>query len=167
MALSKRDWNNVIIFSVLAMLLLFFLIPQQLMEQQQSPKAQQQLVTAEQPLLQLQFESTSLQQAGTEWRFQPALTESSLSPVQLAQYWQQLQLPAPLTKKQAAKVELGSQPLRRVVLLLAGAEAPQHWWLFQQQQQFYLQRQGMAAIYPLTAEQADQLMPAELNQVVE
>jgi len=167
MALSKRDWNNVIIFSVLAMLILFFVIPQQLMQQQQTPEAQQQLVTAAEPLLQLQFESTSLQQAGQEWRFQPALASSALSASALAQAWQQMQLPPPLTKKQASKVDLGSQPLRRVVLLLAGAEAPQHWWLFQQQQQFYLQRQGTIAIYPLTPEQAEQLMPAELNQVVE
>lgn len=163
MALSKRDWNNVIIFSVLGMFLLFVFIPEQLMKQTETVAGQTSLVTTDTPLLQLQFGSTSLQQAGTEWRFQPALQGSSLSASELAATWQQMQLPPALTVAQASKLELGSQPLRRVVLLLAGIEAPQHWWLFQQQEQFYLQRQGMPAIYPLTAEQAEQLMPAELE----
>lgn len=151
MALSRRDWNNVIIFAVLALMLLFYIVPQQLalLKQQQQPAAK--VLSPDFPLLQLQFTQTNVQQAGVLWHFQPQL-QSANSAAEIASAWQQLELQA-----EANPPQIDSQPIERVVVLLAGTDSAQHWWLFQHQQQYYLQRQGQATLYPLTDSQYQQL----------
>ena len=56
MALSRRDWNNVIIYSVLAMLLLFYFAPKHLMTLRQQHLQSFKLVPDGYVLVQLQFE---------------------------------------------------------------------------------------------------------------
>jgi hypothetical protein len=152
MALSRRDWNNVIIFAVLALMLLFYIVPQQLalLKQQQ---LSEKVVPAGFPLVQLQFTQTNVQQAGVVWHFQPQ-QQSANSAAEIASAWQQLELEPELNQP-----EINSQPVERVVVLLAGADSAQHWWLFQQQHNYYLQRQGQANFYRLTETQYQQLFP--------
>jgi hypothetical protein len=151
MALSRRDWNNVIIFAVLALMLLFYIVPQQLALLRQQQPLNEKVIPAGAPLVQLQFSQTNVQQAGVVWHFQPQL-QSNNSAAEIASAWQQLELQAEVNPPQ-----IDSQPIERVVLLLAGADSAQHWWLFLHQQQYYLQRQGQATFYPLTDSQYQQL----------
>lgn len=152
MALSRRDWNNVIIFAVLALMLLFYIVPQHLalLKQQQ---LSEKVVPAGFLLVQLQFTQTNVQQAGVVWHFQPQ-QQSANSAAEIASAWQQLELEPELNPP-----EINSQPVERVVVLLAGADSAQHWWLFQQQHNYYLQRQGQANFYRLTETQYQQLFP--------
>ncbi len=152
MALSRRDWNNVIIFAVLALMLLFYIVPQQLalLKQQQ---LSEKVVPAGFLLVQLQFTQANVQQAGVVWHFQPQ-QQSANSAAEIASAWQQLELEPELNPP-----EINSQPVERVVVLLAGADSAQHWWLFQQQHNYYLQRQGQANFYRLTETQYQQLFP--------
>lgn len=153
MALSRRDWNNVIIFAVLALLLLFYIVPQQLALLKQQQQQDTKVVPEGYTLLQLQFAGSNVQQAGTMWHFQPQ-QQSVNSAAEIASAWQQLELEPELNQP-----EINSQPLERVVVLLAGADSAQHWWLFQQQHNYYLQRQGQANFYRLTETQYQQLFP--------
>lgn len=153
MALSRRDWNNVIIFAVLALMLLFFIVPQQLalLKQQQQPA--EKVVAEGFSLMQLQFAETNIQQAGTFWHFQPQVASKN-SAAEIASAWQQLQLQASVKP-----VALDTPPLKTMVLVLAGADSAQHWWLFLQQRQYYLQRQGQSTLYPINEVQYQQLFP--------
>ena len=152
MALSRRDWNNVIIFAVLALMLLFYIVPQQLALLKQQQQLSEKVVPAGFPLVQLQFTQTNVQQAGVVWHFQPQ-QQSANSAAEIASAWQQLELEPELNQP-----EINSQPVERVVVLLAGADSAQHWWLFQQHN-YYLQRQGQANFYRLTETQYQQLFP--------
>lgn len=153
MALSRRDWNNIIIFAVLALMLLFFIVPQQLALLKQQQQQTEKVIAEGFSLLQLQFAQTNVQQAGTLWHFQPQLATTN-SAAEIASAWQQLQLQAAVKA-----ITLETPPLATVVLLLAGADSAQHWWLYQHQQQYYLQRQGQSALYPITEVQYQQLFP--------
>lgn len=153
MALSRRDWNNIIIFAVLALMLLFFIVPQQLALLKQQQQQTEKVIAEGFSLLQLQFAQTNVQQAGTFWHFQPQLATTN-SAAEIASAWQQLQLQAAVKA-----ITLETPPLATVVLLLAGADSAQHWWLYQHQQQYYLQRQGQSALYPITEVQYQQLFP--------
>jgi hypothetical protein len=157
MALSRRDWNNVIIYSVLAMLLLFYFVPQHLMNLKQQQLPSYKLVPDGYKLVQIQFDRTNLQQAGPVWRFQPVIDEN-LDPAQLADLWQQTEL-----KPWPQQVELSTQPIRRVALLLAGDNHMSQWGLYQNGRDFYLKKQGFVEIFQVSARQAEQLIPASLS----
>ncbi|MBU2224304.1 MAG: hypothetical protein KKB00_09710 [Gammaproteobacteria bacterium] len=157
MALSRRDWNNVIIYSVLAMLLLFYFVPQHLMNLKQQQLPSYKLVPDGYKLVQMQFDRTNLQQAGPVWRFQPVIDEN-LDPAQLAEFWQQTEL-----KPWPQQVELSTQPIRRVALLLAGDNQMSQWGLYQNGRDFYLKKQGFVEIFQVSARQAEQLIPASLS----
>jgi hypothetical protein len=159
MALSRRDWNNVIIYSVLAMLMLFYFVPQHLMIQRQQHLTSYKLVPEGYVLLQLQFDRTNLQQAGPVWRFQPVV-DHQINPAALAELWQQTEL-----KPWPQQIELSTQPLRRVGMLLGAEKSVQQWGLYQNGPNFYLKKQGFVEIFQLTAEQAAQLIPESLSDV--
>jgi hypothetical protein len=159
MALSRRGWNNVIIYSVLAMLMLFYFVPQHLMTLRQQHFTSYKLVPDGYVLLQLQFDRTNLQQAGAVWRFQP-LVDSQINPSELAELWLQTEL-----KPWPQQIELSTQPLRRVGMLLGTEKSVQQWGLYQNGPNFYLKKQGFVEIFQLTAEQAAQLIPESLSKV--
>ncbi|MFN6972484.1 MAG: hypothetical protein ACK4NN_16560 [Rheinheimera sp.] len=159
MALSRRDWNNVIIYSVLAMLMLFYFVPQHLMTQRQQQLASYKLVPDGYVLVQLQFDRTHLQQAGQVWRFQPVV-DDQIQPAELAELWQQTEL-----KPWPQQLELSSQPLRQVGLLLAGERSLQHWGLYQNGPNYYLKKQGFIEIFQVSAQQAATLIPESLSNV--
>jgi hypothetical protein len=161
MALSRRDWNNVIIYSVLAMLMLFYFVPQHLMTQRQQHLQSFKLVPEGYLLVQIQFDRTNLQQAGPVWRFQPVVDEK-LNPGELAELWQQTEL-----KPWPQQIELSPQPIRRVGLLLAGESSVAQWGLYQNGRDFYLKKQGFIEIFQVTAHQAEQLIPVSLSHIQE
>ncbi len=159
MALSRRDWNNVIIYSVLVMLVLFYFVPQHLMTLKQQQLPSYKLVPEGYVLVQLQFDRTNLQQAGQQWRFQPVI-DKSIDPAQLAELWQQTEL-----KPWPQQIELSAQPTRRVGLLLAGENNVSQWGLYQNGRDFYLKKQGFVEIFQVTAGQAEQLIPLSLSHL--
>jgi len=159
MALSRRDWNNVIIYSVLAMLMLFYFVPEHLMKQRQQQLASFRLVPDGAVLVQIQFERTMLQQAGQVWRFQPVL-DQTINPAAMAELWQQTEL-----KPWPQQIELSSEPVRRVGLVFRGEPSVQQWGLYQNGPDFYLRKQGFVEIFRVTADQAARLMPESLSDV--
>lgn len=159
MALSRRDWNNVIIYSVLAMLMLFYFVPQHLMTQRQQHLQSFKLVPDGYVLVQIQFDRTNLQQAGQVWRFQPVIDEQ-IKAAALAELWQQTEL-----KPWPQQLELSPQPLRRVGLVLGGESSVQQWGLYQNGPDFFLKKQGFVEIFRVTAELAAQLIPESLSEV--
>ena len=159
MALSRRDWNNVIIYSVLAMLMLFYFVPQHLMTQRQQQLDSYKLVPDGYKLVQLQFAGTNVQQAGQVWRFQPVV-QTQITAAELAELWQQTEL-----KPWPQQIELSPQPLRRVGVVLAGESAVQQWGLYRNGPDYYLKKQGFVEIFQLTVEQAEQLIPESLSIV--
>lgn len=161
MALSRRGWNNVIIYSVLAMLALFYVVPEYLLLQRQKDLTSLKLVPDGYVLVQLQFDRTNVQQAGPDWRFQPRVDET-LQAAELAELWQQTEL-----KPWPKQVELSARPLRRVGVLLAGDHAVQQWGLYQNGPDFYLRKQGFVEIFRVTSEQAGRLIPESLSKVTE
>ena len=134
MALSRRGWNNVIIYSVLASLLLFYFVPKHLMTLRQQHLQSFKLVPDGYVLGQLQFDRTVLQQAGPGWRFQPVVDER-LNPAELAQLWQQTEL-----KPWPQQLELSPKPLRRVGLVLGGESSVQQWGMYKNGPDFYLKK---------------------------
>ena len=161
MALSRRGWNNVIIYSVLAMLLLFYFAPKHLMTLRQQHLQSFKLVPDGYVLVQLQFDRTDLQQAGPVWRFQPVV-DDQINPAELAELWQQTEL-----KPWPQQIELSPQPIRRVAVLLAGDTNVSQWGLYQNGRDFYLKKQGFVDIFQVTTSQAEQLIPASLSHTAD
>lgn len=157
MALSRRGWNNVIIYSVLAMLLLFYFAPKHLMTLRQQNLQSFKLVPDGYVLVQLQFERTALQQAGSVWRFQPVV-DDRINPAALAEVWQQTEL-----KPWPQQIELSPQPIRRVGLLMAGDSTVSHWALYRNGRDLYMKKQGFTDIFQVSAQQAEQLIPTVLS----
>lgn len=139
------------------MLLLFYFVPQHLMNLKQQHLPSYKLVPDGYKLVQMQFDRTNLQQAGPVWRFQPVIDEN-LDPAQLAELWQQTEL-----KPWPQQVELSTQPIRRVALLLAGDNKMSQWGLYQNGRDFYLKKQGFVEIFQVSARQAEQFIPAVLS----
>ena len=110
-------------------------------------------------LLQLRFAASSLQQAGPQWRFQPAV-QVDVDPAELALHWQQTEL-----KSWPVAIELSAQPQRQVQLLLAGESAPQIWSLYRNGPLYYLKREGYRDIFQLSADQAEALIPQALSEI--
>lgn len=158
MNLSRRGWNNVIIYSVLMAILLFYIVPQHIATQRQKTFPSAKLVPSGFELLQLRFAVSSLQQAGSQWRFQPALAVA-IDPAALALHWQQTEL-----KPWPVAIELSAQPQRQVQLLLAGESKPQLWSLYRNGPLYYLKREGYRDIFQLSAEQAEALIPQALSE---
>ena len=161
MTLSRRGWNNVIIYSVLVMLTLFYVVPEYMLLQRQKNLTSLKLVPDGYVLVQLQFDRTNVQQAGPDWRFQPKVDETRQA-AELAEVWQQTKL-----KPWPKHVELSERPLRRVGVLLAGEHSVQQWGLYQNGPDLYLRKQGFVDIFRVTSEQADRLIPESLSKAAE
>ncbi|MDX1391733.1 MAG: hypothetical protein R3241_05100, partial [Rheinheimera sp.] len=82
--LSRRNWNNVLIFAVLLLMFLLYGMPQRL---QQLNAPQQRLIPADAQLLMVALAEQRLIKAGPVWRLQPG-TAKAVDAEQLALAWQ-------------------------------------------------------------------------------
>ncbi len=87
MRLTRRGWNNVIVFGVLTLFVLFYIVPHVLKGKSELPT---QLILPHQQYLEYRFPATKLTNVAGVWQFMPA-RELAVDPVM--QTWQRLQLP--------------------------------------------------------------------------
>lgn len=155
--LSRRSWNNLIIFGVLALFFLFYLAPNHLafMLNQQQPLTS--LVTPGQRILELQFPAGTLRQFGPGWRFEPAVTSQPVSAEWLLEQWSTITLPPGLPVDD-------SQLLARICLVglrESGNGEIRFWEFVFGDQQWYLRQQQQ--LFPLSQQAADALCPPQLR----
>lgn len=145
--LSRRNWNNVLIFAVLALMFVLYGIPQRL---QQLSADEHRLVPSDSQLLMVALGKQRLVQAGSLWRLQPA-ADKAVDAAVLAMAWQHGLL-TPVT----AAENKGRIPVAQASVQLAGQSAPLIWLLYPgaTEQQFLLQQAGQTQWYQLNADEA-------------
>jgi hypothetical protein len=151
--LSRRNWNNILIFVVLIMMFFLYGIPQRLL---QSEPVSFGLIPENSQLLMVSFGQQRLTQAGTQWRLQPQSTPNSQSSRkdanQLALAWQHTLL------AEAQATSLQSQvPIAQASVQVVGQFEPMIWLLYPNQEGYLLQQAGQTRLFQLSAEQANQL----------
>lgn len=146
--LSRRGWNNVIVFGVLTLFVLFYIVPHLLKGTQQ----QGQLILPHQQYLEYRFPKAKLSNVAGQWQWQPS---SSLSVDSVMQAWQGLQLNAEVPEPEI------TASICAIELVVTGLEANLQVEL----------RTGAAADYlhynghwhPLVAGQINELCPVQLR----
>lgn len=154
--LSKRSWNNVLIYSVLVLIGLFFVLPEYLQRKsEQTP--QSHLIAGEQTLLALHFPSHQIERAGPQWRVVPAdLSADAIG--ELLHAWQHETLPAPSPLNPVNPI-LRSE----VSVWLTGKPAQQAWQLYQVKEQYWLKAVDTELWYRLSDEFALQIFPKVIH----
>lgn len=149
--LSRRNWNNVLIFAVLALMFALYGIPQRLAEYN-APLSVQRLIPADAQLLMIALGNQRLVQAGSQWRLQPAAP--GVDPLKLAVAWQHSLLTPVEVTDNSSRI-----PVAQASVQLAGQTAPLIWLLYpgQEVDQYLLQQAGQRQFYQLSAQQATQL----------
>ncbi|NTS75702.1 hypothetical protein HR060_02380 [Catenovulum sp. SM1970] len=89
--LSRRGWNNVLIFASLIMILLFNGVHNKLLENTEKAGAPLALLPKEQVLLTLDLPNYSIERVGKEWRLRPENTVELVKLNQLMTAWYQAQ----------------------------------------------------------------------------
>lgn len=150
--LSRRNWNNVLIFAVLILMFALYGIPQRL---QQLNTPEHRLIPLDTELLMVAFANQRLIKAGPQWQLQPAL-QKPVDAAQLALAWQHSLL-TPVT----VAADKSRVPVAQASVQLVGQNAPLIWLLYPAPDsydgQFLLQQAGQSQFYQLTASQAAQL----------
>ncbi|KKO47726.1 hypothetical protein VT06_15535 [Arsukibacterium sp. MJ3] len=150
--LSRRNWNNVLIFAVLILMFALYGIPQRL---QQRAATEHRLIPADSQLLMVGYATQRLVKAGPEWQLQPA-GSAKVDATQLALAWQHSQLLLAETAPMQSRV-----PVAQASVQLVGANAPIIWLLYPDDKQYLLQQAGQSQFYQLSVVQAMQLFLLE------
>lgn len=151
--LSRRSWNNLIIFGVLVLFFLFYIAPNHL-AMMRNQNTVVTVVQAGQRILQLEFPRAVLKQAGPVWRLEPGV--AAVDANSLLQHWQDLRLPIPQQNDALILAQVC-----RIQLSQSGEAAPVMWQIMLDQQQWYLQQQQF--LFPIDQTTADQLCPPSLR----
>ena len=150
--LSRRNWNNVLIFAVLILMFALYGIPQRL-AQLNTPE--HRLIPRDTELLMVAFANQRLIKAGPQWQLQPALRQP-VDAAQLALAWQHSLLTPVDVAPDKSRV-----PVAQASVQLVGQAAPLIWLLYPASDssdgQFLLQQAGQSQFYQLSAAQAAQL----------
>tara|TARA_Y100001951_G_C11248157_1_gene244691 strand:- start:400 stop:924 length:525 start_codon:yes stop_codon:yes gene_type:complete len=150
--LSRRNWNNVLIFAVLILMFVLYGIPQRL---QQKSSAEHRLIPADAQLLMVGFANQRLVKAGPQWQLQPQ-SNIQVDAGQLALAWQHSQLIPVDTVPMQSRV-----PVAQASVQLVGETSPVIWLLYPDAEsgnsQYLLQQAGQTQFYLLSASQAKQL----------
>lgn len=158
--LSRRNWNNVLIFAVLILMFALYGIPQRLAHFS-ATDAEQRLLPADSELLMVAFANQRLIKAGPQWQLQPQGTQT-VDAAQLALAWQHSLLTAVDVAADKSRV-----PVAQASVQLVGQNAPLIWLLYPDNDtsgddgRYLLQRAGQPQFYQLTAAQAAQLFLIE------
>lgn len=157
--LSRRNWNNVLIFAVLALMFALYGIPQRL-SQLNTPE--HRLIPADTELLMVAFANTRLIKAGPVWQLQPRFSKP-VDATQLAVAWQHSLLTPAEVEPDKSRV-----PVAQASVQLVGQTAPLIWLLYPAtgngEEQFLLQQAGQSQFYQLTAAQAAQLFLIDMAE---
>ncbi|WP_404341222.1 hypothetical protein [Pseudoalteromonas mariniglutinosa] len=161
MRLSRKAWNNIVIFSMLLMIFFFNGLHKKL---NNVPAADgMQAVLPEQSfILALAFPELKIERIGTSWRSQNLqdiamgwqANEQSMK--QLITQWQTQQLD--IAKPAVSDVSQWS-PIYAVSIWLAGEQLPAVYQLYNNQQQYYLLDKRLQRVFVLEQTTAMQLFP--------
>lgn len=143
--LSRRNWNNVLIFVVL--ILMYSLYDWSGTKTAVTAGARH-LLPEQAQLLSVSIGQIRLVQAAGSWQLQP-MGRAGVNAQQMAQAWQ-------YTLLQPVVVTAGQHwvPVAQASVQLVGELAPQVWLLYPFQQGYILQQVGQSQFYQLTAAQA-------------
>lgn len=152
--MSRRTWNNVIVFGVLAIFLLLYIAPNQMAKfrDQHAPT----LVPNNATVVQIRFPSIVLERHGPHWRLHPAPT-SAVDIPDLLQAWQLQPL-----RPEPVLADAIFATVCQVELLYSGEPQWQQWQLVTDQSQWYLQQQQR--IFKIHPKEADALCPQPLRR---
>ena len=144
--LSRRNWNNVLIFAVLTLMFVLYGIPQRL---QQLSADEHRLVPADSQLLMVALGERRLIQAGTVWRLQPA-ADKTVDAAKLAMAWQHGLLKPVTPAENKSRI-----PAAQASVQLVGQSAPLIWLLYPDGEGRYLiQQAGQQQFYSLSEAEA-------------
>lgn len=147
MAISRRAFNNILIYVSLGMLIIFQ-SPQWLKQQEQERQPAQLLQPLfSAPITRLQGQGWQLERTGEQWQSQPTIAQ----PQTLIADWQRLQL-LPLADDSAAATAL-SQPEQSVLVWLQGQHVPMTIRLVRAGDQLLLEADGLRGQLPRQAYQ--------------
>ncbi len=148
MRLSRRGWNNVIVFGVLTLFVLFYIVPHLL----KSSSEHVQLILPHQQYLEYRLPKAKLSNVAGQWQWQPA---STVSIDGLMQAWQGLELVAEVPEPEI------TASICQVELVVTGLESNLQLELRTGTNHDYLYFDGHW--YPLAAGQINQLCPVQLR----
>lgn len=158
MAISRRAFNNILIYVSLGMLIIFQ-SPQWLKQQEQErqpPQLLQPLFTT--PITRLQGQGWQLELRGEQWQSQPDISQ----PQALIAHWQQLQL-LPLVNEADAAAAL-TQPEQSILVWLEGQQTPRTVRLVRSGDQLLIEADGRRGQLPLKSYQT--LLPQQVRKAV-
>ena len=159
MQLSRKAWNNVLIFSMLLMIFFFNGLHKKLNSVPEQPSIQT-VLPAQSFILALSFPEHKIERIGTAWRSQP-LIESPASNewsanqeniVKLINDWQRVELS--VSDVSPAKL---AQPITVATLWLAGEQLPWLYQLYSAPQGYYLLDKSTQRVFLIDADKAQQL----------
>ncbi|MEO3864417.1 hypothetical protein [Rheinheimera fenheensis] len=157
--LSRRNWNNVLIFAVLILMFVLYGIPQRLAERVVD---EHRLIPADTELLMVAFGQQRLIKAGPQWQLQPA-PAMSVDAANLALAWQHTLLTPAEVITDKSRV-----PLAQASVQLVGQVAPLIWLLYPAADngagRYLLQQAGQPQFYQLSAAQAAQLFLLDVTE---
>ncbi|MEO3678352.1 hypothetical protein [Rheinheimera fenheensis] len=147
--LSRRNWNNVLIFAVLILMFVLYGIPQRLAERSAD---EHRLIPADAELLMVAFGQQRLIKAGPQWQLQPAATVP-VDAAKLALAWQHSLLTPVEVNNDQSRI-----PLAQASVQLVGHSAPMIWLLYPDVDgRYLLQQAGQQQFYALNAAEAQLL----------
>ncbi|NQY63248.1 MAG: hypothetical protein HRT38_05860 [Alteromonadaceae bacterium] len=169
MQLSRTSWNNVMIFSVLAMILLINLTNDRLFSTDDNSVIQtssEQFILGEHAvILTLTIsDKVLIERRGRTWQISPTELSKKLSEQSIEQMMMAWQQSFGLLQASTVKIE-GLKGLR-VTVGLAGKEMPQILTLFALKDQLLIRRHSDESWLALPAVIYQQLIPLSLNQQV-
>ncbi len=147
--LSKKAWNNVLIFSMLLMIFLFNGLHHKLIDSDEEVRTQH-LLPQQSYILKLAYPDVTIERIGTGWRSSAAVSESEL--IALVQRWKQtLGMTFPDTTT-AEKLTAGKSPEKLISIWLAGETKPLTLAFFAQDEYFLVYSQLTSVWLKVTAE---------------
>jgi len=162
MQLSRRGWNNVLIFSMLLMIFFFNGLHKKL---NNVPEAEgmRAVLPAQSFVLALAFPEQKIERIGTAWRSQQLLSDGSLS----EKFTTQQYMADLVAKWQGAELTLAETQTNThtftaiyvATLWLAGEQLPFVYQLFDDGKQYYLFDKQLQRMFILNSDVAKQLFP--------
>ncbi len=135
MNLSRKGWNNVLIFAVLGMIFIFNFSHKLMMEPKSFKTDSSSILPEHTMVLSMEAPDYIIERVGRSWRSKPAI---GLQPEQLAKviyHWSTMSLPL-------YKAEVGQLPVsqfsQKYIFWLAGVEEPMTITLYQLEQGFII-----------------------------
>ena len=145
MRLSKRAWNNVLIFACLGMIIIFNLMSGKLIDNAEGSVAT--ILPEQSMILTLEYPNVSIERLGTSWRVNPSEIIQPADVKRIMNTW--------LTISGEISLATSDEEGYRVTLWLAGQEHPMKLWIQPESQ----------LITDILNQKTWMISPSQLNQL--